>query len=67
MSVNTILKNEPPLVDIFQSPERLLMGAGPSRVHGDVLKVMGQTTIGHLDPAMIIMMDQLKDMLRYVF
>ena len=67
MSVNTILKNEPPLVDIFQSPERLLMGAGPSRVHEDVLKVMSQTTIGHLDPTMIIMMDQLKDMLRYVF
>ena len=67
MSVNTILKNEPPLVDIFQSPERLLMGAGPSRVHEDVLKVMSQTTIGHLDPTMIVMMDQLKDMLRYVF
>jgi alanine-glyoxylate transaminase/serine-glyoxylate transaminase/serine-pyruvate transaminase len=43
------------------------MGAGPSRVHEDVLKVMSQTTIGHLDPDMITMMDQLKDMLRYIF
>jgi alanine-glyoxylate transaminase/serine-glyoxylate transaminase/serine-pyruvate transaminase len=43
------------------------MGAGPSRVHEDVLKVMSQTTIGHLDPNMIVMMDQIKEMLRYVF
>ncbi len=61
------LKNEPPLVDAFQSPDRLLMGAGPSRVHEDVLNAMSQTTIGHLDPAMVAMMDELKDMLRYVF
>ncbi|MBT7956175.1 MAG: alanine--glyoxylate aminotransferase family protein, partial [Rhodospirillaceae bacterium] len=43
------------------------MGAGPSRVHEDVLNAMSQTTIGHLDPAMVAMMDELKDMLRYVF
>jgi alanine-glyoxylate transaminase/serine-glyoxylate transaminase/serine-pyruvate transaminase len=43
------------------------MGAGPSRVHENVLKVMSQNTIGHLDPAMVAMMDELKDMLRYVF
>jgi len=67
MVAQTTLKNQPPLVDIFQSPDRLLMGAGPSRVHEDVLKVMSQTTIGHLDPDMIVMMDQLKAMLRYVF
>ena len=63
----TTLKIEPPVVEIFQSSDRLLMGAGPSRVHEDVLKVMSQTTIGHLDPDMIVMMDQLKAMLRYVF
>jgi alanine-glyoxylate transaminase/serine-glyoxylate transaminase/serine-pyruvate transaminase len=62
MSANTALMNERPLVDMFHPPERLLMGAGPSRVHEDVLKVMSQTTIGHLDPDMITMMDQLKDM-----
>ena len=67
MSGNISFKNEPPLVDAFKSPERLLMGAGPSRVHEDVLAVMSQTTIGHLDPNMITMMDQLKDMLRYIF
>ena len=67
MSANTTLMNERPLVDMFHPPERLLMGAGPSRVHEDVLRVMSQTTIGHLDPDMITMMDQLKDMLRYIF
>ena len=63
MSLNTALRNERPLVDKFESPDRLLMGAGPSRVHEDVLKVMSQTTIGHLDPNIIVMMDQLKDIL----
>jgi alanine-glyoxylate transaminase/serine-glyoxylate transaminase/serine-pyruvate transaminase len=67
VKIDTNLKNEPPLVETFQSPDRLLMGAGPSRVHEDVLKIMSQTTIGHLDPAMVKMMDELKDMLRYVF
>ena len=67
MAENTLLRNERPIVDVFHAPERLLMGAGPSKVHQDVLNVMSQTTIGHLDPDMISMMDQLKNMLRYVF
>jgi len=67
MSANISQNNEKPLVGSFHAPKRLLMGAGPSRVHEEVLKVMAQTTIGHLDPDMIAMMDQLKDMLRYVF
>jgi len=67
--VNTLtpLKNEPPMVESFIPPQRLLMGAGPSRVHKDVLNIMSQTTIGHLDPEMIKMMDELKEMLRYAF
>ena len=43
------------------------MGSGPSQVHPDVLNVASNGTIGHLDPAMIAMMEELKDMLRYVF
>ena len=61
------LVNEPPYFNSFSSPNRLLMGAGPSQVHPDVLKVMSNITIGHLDPAMLVMMDELKDMLRYIF
>lgn len=60
-------KNEPPHFDAFTSPPRLLMGAGPSQVHPDVLRVMSEGTIGHLDPTMIAMMEQLKEMLRYIF
>ena len=67
MNTLTPLKNEPPMVESFIPPQRLLMGAGPSRVHKDVLNIMSQTTIGHLDPEMIKMMDELKEMLRYAF
>ena len=67
MNTLTPLKNEPPIVESFIPPQRLLMGAGPSRVHKDVLDIMSQTTIGHLDPEMIKMMDELKEMLRYTF
>ena len=65
--INSQLVNEPPKKDQFTSPDRLLMGSGPSKVHPDVLKVSSNGTIGHLDPAMIAMMEELKDMLRYVF
>jgi len=61
------LVNEPPKKDQFKAPDRLLMGSGPSQVHPDVLKVISNCTIGHLDPAMIAMMEELKEMLRYVF
>lgn len=67
MNEGATLKNEPPHFDAFKSPARLLMGAGPSQVHADVLSVMSEGTIGHLDPAMIEMMEQLKEMLRYIF
>lgn len=40
------------------------MGPGPSPVHARVLAAMAQPTTGHLDPAFIGMMDELKAMLR---
>ena len=43
------------------------MGPGPSDVHPRVLAAMGRPTIGHLDPAFVAMMDEMKDMLRYAF
>ena len=49
--INAQLVNEPPKKDQFTSPDRLLMGSGPSKVHPDVLKVSSNGTIGHLDPA----------------
>jgi len=51
----------------FQAPHRVLMGPGPSDVSPRVLKALGQTTIGHLDPAFVGLMDEIKALLQYVF
>jgi alanine-glyoxylate transaminase/serine-glyoxylate transaminase/serine-pyruvate transaminase len=51
----------------FQAPKRLLMGPGPSNVAPSVLKAMSEPLIGHLDPAFVNLMDEIKDMLRKVF
>ncbi|MFZ5620125.1 MAG: pyridoxal-phosphate-dependent aminotransferase family protein [Pseudomonadota bacterium] len=51
----------------FHPPQRTLMGPGPSDVHPRILEAMGRPTVGHLDPAFVAMMDELKDMLRYAF
>ena len=51
----------------FNPPVRVLMGPGPSDVHPRVLSAMARPTIGHLDPAFVGMMDELKDLIRYTF
>jgi alanine-glyoxylate transaminase/serine-glyoxylate transaminase/serine-pyruvate transaminase len=51
----------------FHPPARTLMGPGPSDVHPRILEALSRPTIGHLDPAFVAMMDQLKDMLRDAF
>ncbi len=51
----------------FHPPRRTLMGPGPSDVHPRVLAAMAQPTIGHLDPAFVAMMDEMKALLRYAF
>lgn len=51
----------------FHPPRRTLMGPGPSDVHPRVLAAMAQPTIGHLDPAFVAMMDEMKELLRYAF
>jgi alanine-glyoxylate transaminase/serine-glyoxylate transaminase/serine-pyruvate transaminase len=51
----------------FNPPRRLLMGPGPSDVHPRVLAAMGRPTIGHLDPAFIAMMDEVKQLLQFAF
>jgi alanine-glyoxylate transaminase/serine-glyoxylate transaminase/serine-pyruvate transaminase len=43
------------------------MGPGPSDVHPRVLAAMAQPTIGHLDPAFVALMDDIKDLLRRAF
>jgi alanine-glyoxylate transaminase/serine-glyoxylate transaminase/serine-pyruvate transaminase len=51
----------------FHPPLRTLMGPGPSDVHPRVLAAMARPTIGHLDPAFVALMDDIKDLLRGAF
>lgn len=43
------------------------MGPGPSDIHPRVLAALSRPTIGHLDPAFIAMMDEIKSLLQYAF
>ena len=56
-----------PLATELNPIPRFLMGPGPSDVHPRVLKAMATPLIGHLDPQFIVMMDEVKAMLREVF
>ena len=51
----------------FVPPSRILMGAGPTEVPARVLSATARPAIGHLDSAFAVMMDELKDLLRYAF
>jgi alanine-glyoxylate transaminase/serine-glyoxylate transaminase/serine-pyruvate transaminase len=52
---------------VFEIPERILMGPGPSQVPAAVRSAMARPTIGHLDPVFLALMDQVREMLREVF
>jgi alanine-glyoxylate transaminase / serine-glyoxylate transaminase / serine-pyruvate transaminase len=54
-------------VAAFAPPIRLLMGPGPSQAAPSVLHAMSQPLIGHLDPAFIQLMEEIKGMLREIF
>lgn len=51
----------------FHPPIRTLMGPGPSDVHPRILEALSRPTIGHLDPAFVGMMDEMKALLQYAF
>jgi len=55
------------LIRSFNPPIRTLMGPGPSDVHPRILEALSRPTIGHLDPAFIRMMDELKELMQYAF
>ena len=58
---------ERPAITSFQPPVRTLMGPGPSDVPPRVLSALARPTVGHLDPAFVGMMDEVKTLLRYAF
>ncbi|MBO8085626.1 MAG: alanine--glyoxylate aminotransferase family protein [Marichromatium sp.] len=55
------------MIHSFNPPARTLMGPGPADVHPRVLAALARPTIGHLDPAFVAMMDELKTLLRGAF
>ena len=48
-------------------PPRLLLGPGPSNAHPRVLQALGMRQVGHLDPAFITLMNEVQELLRYVW
>jgi alanine-glyoxylate transaminase / serine-glyoxylate transaminase / serine-pyruvate transaminase len=51
----------------FVAPSRVLLGPGPSEIHPSVLRAMGQPTMGHLDPELLKVQDELRAMLASIF
>jgi alanine-glyoxylate transaminase/serine-glyoxylate transaminase/serine-pyruvate transaminase len=51
----------------FRPPKRVLLGPGPSPVEDRVLEAMAAPVLGHLDPLFLHCMDDIQEMLRYVF
>ena len=49
---------------MLKTSKRILMGPGPSDAHPRVLKAMATPLIGHLDPELIVIMDEIKSMLK---
>ena len=48
-------------------PTRLLLGPGPSPVHPRVMRALGAPVLGHLDPALLAMLEETRGLLRTVF
>jgi alanine-glyoxylate transaminase/serine-glyoxylate transaminase/serine-pyruvate transaminase len=46
---------------------RILLGPGPSTVHPRILRVLAHPLVGHLDPQFIELMDEVQELLRFVF
>lgn len=49
------------------TPERLLLGPGPSNAHPTVLEALSRPPLGHLDPLYLELMTEVQEMLRYVW
>jgi alanine-glyoxylate transaminase/serine-glyoxylate transaminase/serine-pyruvate transaminase len=52
---------------VFEVPERLLLGPGPSNAHPRVLAAMSRPLLGHLDPAFLEILEDVKSRLRRLF
>ncbi|MEA3337734.1 MAG: alanine--glyoxylate aminotransferase family protein [Chloroflexota bacterium] len=55
-----------PYTDLNITP-RTLLGPGPSDVHPRVLSALSYPLVGHMDPQFIDLMNEVQDLLRFVF
>ena len=51
----------------ISTPERLLLGPGPSNAHPQVLQALARMPIGHLDPLYLELMLEVQELLRYAW
>lgn len=51
----------------ISTPDRLLLGPGPSNAHPLVLEALARAPIGHLDPLYIELMGEVQELLRYAW
>lgn len=61
------MSTDTPNISTFIPPVRTLMGPGPSDVHPRILNAMARSTVGHLDPVFVGLMDEMKTLLQYAF
>ena len=54
-------------LDPLITPERLLLGPGPSNAHPDVLTAISRPPVGHLDHAFLHLMGEVQELLRYAW
>lgn len=54
-------------MDTCSTLKRVLMGPGPSDVDPRVLEAMSRPTIGHLDPAFLDVLNEIRTLLQYTF
>jgi alanine-glyoxylate transaminase/serine-glyoxylate transaminase/serine-pyruvate transaminase len=57
----------PPIFTDLNTPARILLGPGPSMIPPRVLRAMATPLLGHLDPKFLALMNEVQQMLRYVF
>jgi alanine-glyoxylate transaminase / serine-glyoxylate transaminase / serine-pyruvate transaminase len=56
-----------PALGELNPPRRILLGPGPSPVDERVLRAMSAPLVGHLDPIFVGVMDDVQQLLRYLF
>jgi alanine-glyoxylate transaminase / serine-glyoxylate transaminase / serine-pyruvate transaminase len=65
--MQTLIPPQFPTLSPLSMPDRLLLGPGPSNANPVVLQAMSANPVGHLDPAFLVLMDEIQSLLRYVW